>query len=114
MLHKEETRGNHRKWGASTQQVIEAIQNGCTTLREITEYTGIHYRSVNGFIASLEKQERVQAEDYSVKRRHQQFFLMMNEEKSNERRRDTIDVQSRPRTVKHAVMQLQSVFRASR
>lgn len=124
MLHKEETSGNHRKWGASTQQVIEAIQNNCTTLREIANYTGIPYRSVNGFIASLENQERVRAEDYGVKRRHQQFFLMTEEEKSGERRSrkaatgstrpplpaDAIAVRSTPRTVKHAVMQLQSVF----
>lgn len=122
MVHKVETSGVQRKWGASTQQVIEAIQNNCTTLRAIADHTGICYRSVNGFIASLENQGRVRAEDYGIKRRYQQFFLMTaNEQSGNLQSRpstkattppaeDTMAVRRTPRTVKHAVMHLQSVF----
>lgn len=71
MLHKE-----GRRWGTSTQQVIEAIQNNCTTLRSIADCTGIIYRSVNAIVTSLEMQGRVLARDYSLKRGNQQFKVI--------------------------------------
>lgn len=116
--------GERRKWGSSTQLVVEAIQNTCSTLREIANYTGIPYRSVNAFIASLEKQERVRAEDYAVKRQHQRFVLITEEERASDPLREytrsgsnqtladrgAITIRAAHRTMSNAVLQLQSTF----
>ncbi|MFT3800685.1 MAG: hypothetical protein QM766_05635 [Burkholderiaceae bacterium] len=56
--------------------IVEAIQHGCTTLRQIAERTRIDYRSVNAIIHSLERQGRVSAEDYDIRRGLQQFRVV--------------------------------------
>lgn len=116
--------GERRKWGSSTKQVLEAIENTCSTLREIANYTGISYRSVNSFVASLEKQELVRAEDYGVKRQHQRFILVTAEERaagslheyatsySSQTTSDigAVTVRAAHRTMSNAILQLQSMF----
>ena len=94
---------NERKWGGATLAVIEAIQNNCTTLRDIANYTGIEYRQVNSTVTSLEKQQRVIADDYNVKRCDQRFTVV----------RATKSIGRpvcHPRT--HAALQLQSLVGA--
>ena len=65
-----------RKWGDGTRQVVESIRQGCTTLRQIAERTRIEYRSVNAIVHSLERQGRVAADDYDVRRGLQQFRVV--------------------------------------
>jgi hypothetical protein len=62
--------------GAYTRSVIDAILNGCSTLRQIADATGISYRSVNAIVDSLERQNRVLADDYKLRRGEQQFRVL--------------------------------------
>ncbi len=77
MLEQEQASGKCRQWGSSTQKVIEAIQAGKNTLPEISDHTGISYRSCNSIVYSLEMQDRVHATDYSVKRGFQRFRVLL-------------------------------------
>jgi hypothetical protein len=74
MSNNEKTR--KKAWGTLTPQVVEAIQNNYTTLRQIADHTGISYRSVNAIINSLELQDRVIAESYEMKRCEQIFKVI--------------------------------------
>lgn len=59
-----------------TDQILDAISSGKKTITEIAEHTGIKRRSVNAFVYSLEKQNRVLADSYDVVRGEQQFSII--------------------------------------
>ena len=59
-----------------TQQVLNAIRDGHNTLHAIAAHTQIKYRSVNAMVASLEKQKRVEANSYDLKRELQVFDMV--------------------------------------
>lgn len=59
--------------GTKTRQVLTSIAEGCCTLKDIASATGLQYREVNAFVASLEKQSRISVENPSCRRKDQRF-----------------------------------------
>lgn len=102
------TGGDGREWGASTKQVIDAIQGDCRSLREIANYTGIPYRSVNAIVNSLEMQDRVVAENYDLKRGEQRFKVL-RADKHPVRNRGFVE-HPRKRSVPPMAAQVQGLF----
>jgi len=65
-----------RPWGARTNSVVNAIQQGHNTLHLIVTATGLDYRTTNAIVASLETQARVKARNPAARRKDRFFDVV--------------------------------------
>lgn len=71
--------------GTQTSSIVHAIERGATTLREIADATRIDYRSVNAIVDSLERQWRVEADNYAMPRCKHRFCIIAEPEREARR-----------------------------
>ena len=63
-----------RQLPTKTQQIEEAVEQGCLVLRDIADKTNLSYRTVNAIVASLESRGRLATDDTNLRRGERRFY----------------------------------------